>query len=93
MGPGGPVVEQPASDEEADAEEVDPEENADEDQADGTTSPTAQDGSQQPPNGGPKTPEQILEMLRQHQQPGPNQVRPGPQMPPPNQQPPDNNND
>jgi len=90
MGPGGPVVQQPASDEEADAEEADEEENADQDQANGTTSPTAQDGSQ-PPNGGPKTPEQILEMLRQHQQVPPGQVRPGPQIPPPNQQPPDNN--
>jgi hypothetical protein len=91
MGPGGPVVQPPANDEEADAEDTDAEENADQDQADGTTSPTAQDGSQ-PPNGGPKTPEQILEMLRQHQ-PGQNQIRPGAQIPPPNQQPPDNNNE
>jgi hypothetical protein len=89
MGPGGPVVQQPANDEEADAEDADAEENADQDQADGTTSPTAQDGSQ-PPNGGPKTPEQILEMLRQHQPVPPNQVRPNPQIPPPNQPPPDN---
>jgi len=92
MGPGGPVVQPPANDEEADAEDADAEENADQDQAGGTPSPTAQDGSQQPPNGGPKTPEQILEMLRQHQGTPPGQVRP-PQMPPPNQQPPDNNND
>src|SRR6266850_2136544 len=35
MGPGGPVVQQPAGDEEADAEEADAEENADQDQADG----------------------------------------------------------
>ncbi len=84
MGPGGPVVQQPANDEEADAEDADAEENADQDQA-----ATAQDGSQ-PPNGSPKTPEQILEMLRQHQPVPPNQVRPNPQIPPPNQQPPDN---
>ena len=87
MGPGGPVVQPPANDEEADAEDADAEENADQDQADGTPTPTAQDGSQ-PPNGGPKTPEQLLEMLRQSH-PGPNQARP-PQIPPPNQQPPDN---
>ncbi|HEY1400486.1 MAG TPA: hypothetical protein VF953_02790 [Terriglobales bacterium] len=84
MGPGGPVVQPPANDDEADAEDADAEENADQDQA-----ATAQDGSQ-PPNGGPKTPEQILEMLRQHQPVPPNQVRPNPQIPPPNQQPPDN---
>lgn len=94
MGPGGPVVQpSPGDEEEVDAEEADAEENADQDQADGTTSPTAQDGSQ-PPNGGPKTPEQILEMLRQHQQAPPGQIRPGPVIPPPNQQPPpDINND
>jgi hypothetical protein len=90
MGPGGPVVQQPTNDEETDTEDADAEENAEQDQADGTTTPTAQDGSQ-PPNGGPKTPEQILEMLRQHQQAPPGQVRPG-QIPPPNQQPPDDNN-
>jgi hypothetical protein len=93
MGPGGPVVQQqPANDEEADAEDADAEENADQDQAD-TSNAVAPDGSQQPPNGGPKTPEQILEMLRQHQQGPPGQiVRPGgAQVPPPEQPPPDTN--
>jgi len=93
MGPGGPVLQQqPTNDEEADAEDADAEENADQDQAD-TSNAVAPDGSQQPPNGGPKTPEQILEMLRQHQQGPPGQiVRPGgAQVPPPEQPPPDNN--
>ncbi|HYK48165.1 MAG TPA: hypothetical protein VEU94_00450 [Terriglobales bacterium] len=88
MGPGGPVVQPGSNDDEADAEDADAEENADQDQADGTTNATAPDGSQ-PPNGGPKTPEQILEMLRQRQQTPPGQIRPGPQVPQPNQQPPD----
>jgi hypothetical protein len=95
MGPGGPVVQQQATnDEDADAEDADAEENADQDQADGTSNAVAPDGSQ-PPNGGPKTPEQILEMLRQRQQGAPGQiVRPGgAQVPPPDQQPPDNSND
>jgi hypothetical protein len=95
QGPGGPVVQAPAAgDEEADAEEEKDEDTADEDQAQdqaqtGGAVP-AQDGSQ--PNAGPKTPEQILEMLRQR----PGQVAPGqPVIPPPNQQqqpPPDDNN-
>ena len=88
-GPGGPVV-QPAqpNDEEADAEEEkDEEDPAEEDQA--------QNGAVTPPdasqaNGGPKTPEQILEMLRQHP---PGQVVPGQQViqPPQQQQPNDDN--
>lgn len=69
MGPGGPVVQQPASDEEADAEDKEEDDTGDEDQAkdQGQTPPGAvppADGSQ--PNAGPKSPEQILEMLRQH---------------------------
>ena len=101
-GPGGPVVQPANTDDEAEAEDTDAadatEENADQDQADGTANATAPDGSQ-PPNGGPKTPEQILEMLRQRQQNPPGQVRPGQQLSPPNQQqppsgnPPDNTND
>ncbi|MFY9561986.1 MAG: hypothetical protein WAQ52_17270 [Terriglobales bacterium] len=82
MGPGGPVVQQPA-DEEADAEEADAEDTADQDQAGGNGA-AAQDGSQ--PNAGPKTPEQILEMLRKPQQVPPGQVglpRPNQQQPPP----------
>jgi hypothetical protein len=91
-GPGGPVAAQPAGDEEADAEEPDADENADEeqdqDQAD-TTGAGAQNVAQ--PNAGPKTPEQILEMLRNRQQPqGPGQqVTPLPQVTP--HMPPDQN--
>jgi len=91
-GPGGPVVQPSAGDEEADAEdekdEEDPAEAQSGDQAqNGQTAP--QDGSA--PNSGPKTPEQILEMLRQRQ----SQIVPGQVMRPPNsqqQQPPDDNN-
>ena len=83
-GPAGPVVQpaQPA-DEDADAEDAkDEEDPPDEDQAQ-NGAVTAPDPSQA--NGGPKTPEQILEMLRQHP---PGQVVPGQQViQPPNQQP------
>ncbi len=89
-GPGGPVVQPSANDEEADAEDKDDEENADEDQAQQgqavNGAETPQDGSQ--PNAGPKSAEQILEMLRQRQQTPQNRgVVPPPQNPP---QPPDN---
>jgi len=90
-GLGGPVVQPVPADDAADAEEEkDEEDSADEDQAQdqaqGVATP-AQDGTGAQPNAGPKTPEQILEMLRQR----PGQV--GPQIPrPPNQQPPDDNN-
>jgi hypothetical protein len=93
-GPGGPVVQQPANDADADADDKDDEDNADEDQAQGQADGTAtapQDGSQ--PNGGPKSPEEILQMLRQRQtqQGQPGQVVPVPQqIPRPNPQPPDN---
>jgi hypothetical protein len=92
MGPGGPVVQPTPADEEADAEETkDEEDTADQEQAQDQTgnAATAQDGSQ--PNSGPKTPEQILEMLRQRQQqpPQPGQIVPPPQFPQPNAQPPD----
>jgi hypothetical protein len=91
-GPGGPVVQQTPADEEADAEEEkDEEDPAEEGQAAGQAqngqAPT--DGA--PANAGPKTPEQILEMLRQRQ----GQMAPGQVMRPPNPQPPqqdDNNN-
>ena len=91
-GPGGSVV-QPAqpNDEEADAaDEKDEEDPAEEDQTQDAQNgaATAPDPSQ--PNGGPKTPEQILEMLRQHP---PGQVVPGQQViQPPNQQPPNDDN-
>jgi hypothetical protein len=90
-GPGGPVV-QPAqpNDEEADAEESkDEEDPAEEDQAQDQAqngAVAAPDGSQ--PNGGPKTPEQILEMLRQRP---PGQVVPGQQVIQPPQQPQNDN--
>src|SRR5262252_6748714 len=68
-GPGGPVAQAPENDDEADAED-DKEENADDEQNQDKAVPaeTNADGGQQP-NAGPKTPEQILEMLRQQQQP------------------------
>ncbi|MBI1741412.1 MAG: hypothetical protein HYR57_11120 [Candidatus Koribacter versatilis] len=81
MGPGGPVAQPAANDEEADAEDPDAEDNADQGQAEGNGA-AVQDGSQ--PNAGPRTPEQILEMLRKPQPPPPGV------MPRPNQQPPDN---
>ena len=96
-GPGGAVVQQPASDDEADADEEDKDEDdsGDDTQAAG---PGAQNQEAQPPDGsqpnaGPRTPEQILEMLRQRpnmvQQPGqPLMHPPGQQQP----QPDDNNN-
>jgi hypothetical protein len=91
-GPGGqPVVQPAAGDEEADAEEKDEEDPADEDQAQNQAqngAVPAPDGSQ--PNAGPKTPEQILEMLRQR--PG-QMVAPGQQVIQPNgQQPPQQTN-
>jgi hypothetical protein len=88
-GPGGPVVQQPASDDEADAEDKDEDDSADEaqgDQAQNGATPPSADGSQ--PNPGVKTPEQILEMLRQRQ----GQMAPGQQMIPKPTPPDDNNN-
>ena len=90
-----PVVAQPApadGDDTANAEEPDAaDENADQDQTDPQqpdTNGAAQPDQQQPPqppqpNAGPKTPEQILEMLRRQQPPG----QPGV---PAQQQPPEN---
>ncbi|MBZ5654442.1 MAG: hypothetical protein LAO56_04085 [Acidobacteriia bacterium] len=81
------VVAQPAATEgdEATDEQDAADENADQEQTDGE--PDANGAAQQPqqPNAGPKTPEQILEMLRR-QQP----VPPGQPGAPPNQQPPQN---
>jgi len=89
-GNGQPGVGQPAN-AEADDSSKDDEENAD-DSADDQAQPgqpgqpdvNAQDQQQQPdpnqPNAGPKTPEQILEMLRRQQQPG-GAVIPPPQPP------------
>jgi len=87
------VVAQPAAadGEDANADDQDAaDENADQDQADGqqpgATGAAQQDPQQPPqPNAGPKTPEQILEMLRR-QQPMP----PGQPGVPPQQQPPQN---
>ena len=85
------VVAQPAAGEgdDANAEEQDAtDENADQDQTDATdANGTAQQEPQQPqqPNAGPKSPEQILDMLRR-QQPTP----PGQPGTPPQQQPPEN---
>jgi len=87
------VVAQPAAadGEDANADDQDAaDENADQDQADGQqpdATGAAQQDPQQPqqPNAGPKTPEQILEMLRR-QQP----VPPGQPGVPPQQQPPQN---
>ena len=89
-GPGGPVAQPaPAGDDEADAEEEKDEDTADEDQAQDQgqgqgAAVQSPEGAQ--PNAGPKTPEQILEMLRQR----PGQVQPGQPIPPIPQQ---NNNE
>ena len=68
MGPGGSVAQAVQSDDEGDTEE-DAEDSADPDQ-DQTGANAENGGDNSQPNAGPKTPEQILEMLRQKQQPG-----------------------
>jgi len=75
MGPGGPVAQEVQSDDESEADQdgdasADEEQDQDQDQA-GSVSPEGE-GAQ--PNAGPKTPEQILEMLRQRQQAPPGQT-------------------
>lgn len=88
------VVAQPAANEGDDANADDQDaadENADQDQAEGQqpdANGAAQQDPQQPqqPNAGPKTPEQILEMLRRQQPMAPGQ----PGMPPQQQPPPQN---
>jgi hypothetical protein len=89
------VVAQPAVNDgdDANADNQDAaDENADQDQTDGqqpaANGAVQQDPAQpQPPNAGPKTPEQILEMLRRQQPTPPGQ----PGVPPPTQQPPPQN--
>jgi hypothetical protein len=82
------IVAQPAVDEgdDANADDPDPDVNADQDQPDGESGingSAQQDPTQpQPPNAGPKTPEQILEMLRR-QRPMP-AGQPGASQPPQN---------
>jgi hypothetical protein len=92
QGPGGPVAQPATDDESADAEtDKDEEDTADEEQPQGQAQNGAvpvQDGST--PNAGPKTPEQILEMLRQR--PG-QAVQGQPVMRPPNQPNQDDNSD
>jgi hypothetical protein len=91
MGPGGPVTQQAQSDDDGDTAE-DAEDNADQDQDQDQTNGAAANGdASQLPNAGPKTPQQILEMLRQRQQApqGWPPVNPTFQQPPPQQ--PDNN--
>ncbi len=80
-------VQQPAGDDNADAEDQDSDttdDNADQDQQQSDTNGAVQ---QPAPNAGPKTPEQILEMMRRNQQVPPGQ-QPG--MTPNQQQPPEN---
>jgi hypothetical protein len=80
------------SDDNANGEDQDAsaDENADQDQgqtdANGTVQPDQQQQPQPgpPPNAGPKTPEQILEMLRRQQQQPPTAIPPNPQQPPEN---------
>jgi hypothetical protein len=68
------VQPQPGADDNANGDDPDAQadENADQDQgqvdANGATQPEQQQPAQ--PNAGPKTPEQILEMMRRQQQPG-----------------------
>lgn len=80
-----------AGDDNANGDEQDTsgDENADQDQGVADTNGTVQPDQQQPqteppPNAGPKTPEQILEMLRRQQQQPPTAVPPNPQQPPEN---------
>ena len=93
-GPGGPVAQAPpGADDQADAEdEKDEDDSADEDQQDqaqgGATPASDASGAQPNANAGPKTPEQILEMLRQR----PGQVNPQVPRPPNQPAPPDDNN-
>jgi len=92
MGPGGPVVHPAQGEEEADSSDEEADDNADEAQDQDESGDAANgDGAQQQPNSGPKTPEQILDMLRQRQQ----QTPPGQfprQNPPPQQQQPQPDN-
>jgi len=89
------VVAQPAANDadDANADNQDAaDENADQEQTDGqqpaATGAAQQDSAQPPaPNAGPKTPEQILEMLRRQQPMTPGQ----PGVPPPTQPPPPRN--
>ncbi len=75
-------------DDNANAEDQDAsaDENADQDQTDanGTVQADQQQQSGPPPNAGPKTPEQILEMLRRQQQQPPTAVPPNQPQPPEN---------
>ena len=88
------VVAQPAANDgdDANADQDAADENADQEQTDGQQ-PAANGAAQQgpaqpqPPNAGPKTPEQILEMLRRQQPMTPGQ----PGVPPPTQPPPPQN--
>src|SRR5262249_39519942 len=90
-GPGGTVAQQVANgDDEADADEKDDEDADDQAQQEGQANTDgSQDVSQPTP---PRTAEQILEMMRQHQQmpPGRTAPPPTPQLP---TQPPDINQD
>ena len=88
-GPGGQVAQQQPEDEEADAEE-EPDESADSDQDQAGNN--AATNENQTPNVGPRSPQEILEMLRK-QAPVPGQQIPGTigpgQQPPPQQPPPE----
>ncbi|HUM05292.1 MAG TPA: hypothetical protein VLT90_07515 [Terriglobales bacterium] len=80
MGPGGAVVHQAQSgDDEADSADEETDDNSAEDQEDQEDQSGNGAGEAAQPNAGPKTPEQILEMLRQRQQ----QTQPGQQLPKP----------
>lgn len=86
------IAAQPvASDGDDNADDQDADANGNQDQTDGQQPAANTAGQQdpaqaQPPNAGPKTPEQILEMLRRQQPPGVTVqpgVPPAPQQPPP----------
>jgi len=94
FGTGGPVAQQAQGDEESDSEEADDNANEDQEEGDQAQEQAGANGNNGQPNAGPKTPEQILEMLRQQQQapPGQNQFPRINQNPPqPPQEQPDNN--
>lgn len=94
MGPGSQIVAQqpPSEDEDAETAEEDPQDDG-EQQDQAQDQPNQNNGAQvspdgtQPPNGGPKTPEQILEMLRQRMPQRPPQQNGGQPPQPPQQVP------
>lgn len=84
-----PAAVQPAGDDNANADDQDAstDDNADQEgqtDASGTAQPDQQQQPGLPANTGPRTPEQILDMIRRQQQQPPTAIPPAPQQPPEN---------